>query len=189
MAYCEPAEFAGPSGYLKQVDIADPNNLAKVTAVLLRAEKIVDDILQFSYAGYTVEERAQRSQYGAYFPLPAHEIGSVSAVTTTTAVAITYFEEMDNGILYAVNEHGQEYNWNAGRYLVTAGWGFGDVPENVKEVVLEVAVNIWRSAEAGNFSDVVGVIDGGGVGYEKALTARQKLVLKKARQKAIPIVI
>ena len=189
MAYVSAAEFAGPSGYLNQIDIADVNLMKKITDILSRAEKVVDGVLQFAFAGYTNEERAARSQYGAYFPLPAHGPGSVTKVTTMAGTEITYFEEKDNGILYAISEYGQEYNWNAGRYLVTADWGFGDVPEDIKEVTLELAVNIWRSAETGRFTNVVGAVDGGPVGYESALTPQQKMILKKSRQKYIPIVI
>lgn len=189
MAYVNVTDFIGSSGYLNQVDAADPNNLTKATAVIARAEKIVNGVLEFEFAGFANEERAVRSQYGPYFPLPAHDPGSVSKVTTTGGTEITDFEEKNNGILYAVNSDGYEFNWNAARYLITADWGYGDPTDDVKEIVLEVAVNIWRSAESGRFTNVVGAVDGGSVGYESALTPFQKMVLKDIRNSWVPIVI
>jgi hypothetical protein len=187
-AYVTPAEFGGASGYLKQITITDDATLLKVNAVIARAQAVVDGVLELSYAeDYVNEERQVRSSRGAYFTLPPHEIGSVSQVTTMDGGDVSdYFQELPNGVLYAVDSGGYEGNWGAGMYLVTAAWGCGPVPQDVKEVTLEVAVNLWRSAEAGRFSNVIGASDGGAVGYEGALTPFQVMVLKNARRKLVP---
>jgi hypothetical protein len=188
MAYVTPAEFGGAQGYLKQLDIEDDDALAKITAVLLRAEAVVNGVLGFAYDDYpAASEKSVRPQYGAYLPLPAHETGSVTAVTTMGGHDLDgLWEETGKGYLYAVDANGYEGNWNAGRYLVTAKWGYGPAPHDVKEVTLEIAVNIWRSAESGRFTNVVGASDGGAVGYEGALTPFQLMVLKDAKRRAIP---
>jgi hypothetical protein len=45
---------------------------------------------------------------------------------------------------------------------------------------------MWRSAESGRFTNVIGASDGGAVGYEGALTPFQLMVLKDAQRRAIP---
>jgi hypothetical protein len=96
------------------------------------------------------------------------------------------WEETSRGFLYAVDANGYEGNWNAGRYVVTAKWGYGPVPHDVQEITLEIAINMWRSAESGRFTNVIGASDGGAVGYEGALTPFQLMVLKDAQRRAIP---
>lgn len=191
MTYATAAEFAGASGYLTQIDIAEPDQLTKVNAVLARADAIVDGYLRFSFTAFANSEKNVRSQFGPYFVIPGHDVGSVSAVTTMGATAITDFEEKADGVLYAYDpDTGYEWDWNGAMYKITADWGFGDVPADVKEVALELAVNIWRSAESGHFTNVIGATDGGtAVGYESDLTPRQKVVLKNARRARVPLVI
>jgi len=191
MAYPTAAEFGGPKGYLTQVDIAEPDLLARVNRILADAQDIVDEFLRFTFAGFANGEKNVRAQFGPYFVLPAHDTGTVSAVTTMGATAITDFEEKDDGVLYAYDpDTGYEWEWNAAMYKVTADWGFGDCPENVRGVVLELAVNIWRGAESGHFTNVIGASDGGNtVGYEADLTPRQKMVLRNARRARVPMAI
>jgi len=192
MAYPTAAEFGGSQGYLNQLDIAEPDILAKVNNVLTRAQEIVDNYLRFTFAGFTdATDKNVRAQFGPYFVIPAHEFGSISAVTTIAGTAITDFEELQSGVLYAYDpDTGYEHEWNGAMYTITANWGYGDCPADVAEVVLELAVNIWRSAESGHFTNVIGASDGGNaVGYEAALTPRQKMALKNARRARVPLVI
>lgn len=181
MAYAVAADFGGAVGYLKQVDITDPDVLTLIGDILERSTDIIDTYLGFSYAGYTTATvKYVRAGYGPYLSLSPHEQGSVSSVTTMNDVDLgDYWEELDNGSLYAVDANGYEGNWNHGRYKITANWGYGDVPAAVKEVCVELAVNIWRSRASGHFSRVVGVQGGGAVGYEGALTPQQKMILDK----------
>jgi hypothetical protein len=53
----------------------------------------------------------------------------------------------------------------------------------VIEVEIELAVNLWGSRDARQFTDVVGVEGGGAVGYNRALTNRQKMIIDDVRTK------
>ena len=52
MAYATAAEFGGPTGYLKQLDVDDPSAKTLVEGILDRATAIVDGVLQFSFGAY-----------------------------------------------------------------------------------------------------------------------------------------
>jgi hypothetical protein len=48
----------------------------------------------------------------------------------------------------------------------------------VKEVALEIAVNIWRSKDKGLWTDIIGVESGGGgIRFIGGLTNQQKAIL------------
>lgn len=179
MAYVVAADFGGVAGYLSQVDIADASTLTVVESILDRATDIVNKRLGFSFEAWGgAAVKNVRAPYGAYFNLPAHQQDSVTLVKgMDNTDYVGYWEETDNGRLYAVDVSGNEGDWGARRYKVTAIWGYGPVPESIKEVTLEIAVNVWQSRQAGRFSRVVGVQGGGAVGYEGALTPTQKMIL------------
>lgn len=188
--YVTLADLIGPLGYLDQVDVTDEDLAQRAQNVLDRAESIVNAELGFTFEAWGAPAaRNVRAQNGVFFTLPAHQIGSVSAVETMSGTAITDFVERDSGRLYGVDSQGWEIPWQSQMYAVTAIWGYGPVPDAVKGVVLEVAVNMWRSAETGHFTNVIGAQDGGAVGYEGALTPQQKMVIKTAVQNATPIVV
>lgn len=191
MAYVTAANFGGAQGYLTQVDIANSNTLAIVNGILDRATDIVDKRLGFGFAAWpSASVKQVRAPYGAYFNIPPHQQGSVTLVKTMgDDDLVGYWVETDNGRLYAVDAYGNEGDWRASRYKVTAVWGYGPVPEAVKEVTLELAVNIWQSREAGRFSRVVGVAGGGAVGYEDALTPMQKMVLDDIKDSYVRLVV
>jgi hypothetical protein len=96
---------------------------------------------------------------------------------------------------YGYSGYGGVYGpcWIAARrYTVTAKWGAGPVPDALKEVTVELAVNLWREKDRGAFSDVINVEGAGGitVGYAHAWTNRQRgildaLVLKYAARRLI----
>ncbi len=85
-----------------------------------------------------------------------------------------------------LDSNGGYVNWTQRGYMVTAQWGCGDPPPDVVEVVLELAAHIHQGKDAG-FSGIVGVDGGGAVGYEKALTPRQKMILLKRRNEMYPM--
>jgi hypothetical protein len=177
--------------YLPQVD-ATGENTTLLNAILERATSIVDGYLGFSYGDYPATATARTvHNYGmAEFALPPHEAGSVTAVAFNGAAVTDYqtvTDDRGSDVLLATSESGWAYAgyplWTAGRYVVTAKWGYGPAPDRVVEVVLELAVNLWRAKDAGRFSDVVGVEGGGAVGYARAFTDQQRMVLdgEKAR--------
>lgn len=123
------------------------------------------------------------SLHTPYLRLPAHQIGSVTAVIRRydNFNMQNRYEETSDGkylVLYKTTNRRHLDTWRGERYTVTAVWGYGPPPDDVIEVVLEIAVNMWHSHEAGRFSNVVGVEGDGAVGYEGTLTPQQKMTLK-----------
>jgi hypothetical protein len=177
--------------YLPQVNVGDSDTQSSLNAILLRSQAIVDSYLGFSFNGFATDTvKKVRANGGAYFRLPAHDIGTVSAVTDGAGTVVDsdyWYEIEETGNLIALNS-GIVGRWYAGWYDVTADWGYGIVSNDVLEVVFELAVHIWQARMAGNFSNVVGVQGGGAVGYERALTPRQKMVLDLTvdKYRAIP---
>jgi hypothetical protein len=177
--------------YLPQANSNGANSEA-LLAVLERATSIVDGYLGFSYAEYPATATAKLiySHGIAEVALPPHETGSVTAVALNGDAVTDYqaiIDDRGNEILIATATSGWGHTtyplWGAGRYSVTAKWGHGPAPARVKQVVLELAVNIWAAKEAARFSAVVGVEGGGAVEYVGSLTGLQRLVLdqEKAR--------
>lgn len=176
--------------YMKQLDVTAEPVASTVELILDAAESAVNGYLRFVFDGYELGERQVRAGRSAYFNLPHHEYGSVVEVALPDGTVIDEgWEETDEGVLYAVDAHGNEGGWGRGYYTVTAAWGHGPVPASVKEVVMEVAVNIWRSKDSGTFTNVIGVHGGGTVGYEKAMTPRQKLMLDNVKLEHYPVVV
>lgn len=185
MPYVDATHFAGEQGYITQVDITDPDQAAIVEAVLARAESAVDNYLGFSFDGYANATRTIRAPQGPFWQIPAHDLGSVTAVLAEDGTDLAgYWEETSTGALFSLAGL-----WGFAKYQITADWGYGDPPESVKEVVLEVAVNIWQSRSAGRFSSVVGSRDGGAVGYERAFTNFQAQILDDLKAKYTGVAI
>ena len=177
-SYATVAQFRD---YLKQVTPTAASD-EQVQAILDRSTSIVDNGLGFSFAGYETGTKKVRGSATAYLALPAHEAVSVAQVVRLAdGEAMGDWEELDNGSLYRVDDYGAEGCWGQYRYSVTADWGYGSAPASIVEVTLEIAVNIWRSRDAGRFSNVVGVEGSGGVGYEGALTPLQRQIIKRVR--------
>ena len=115
---------------------------------------------------------------GEHLYLPPHQAASVSLVeymsTTNPAAYATIADQWleEDGRLW------RAAGWLPQRYRVTAVWGYGPtVPAQAVEVVLELAVNIWRSRDKGGFSEVVGVEGGGAVRAVAGLTKQQQATL------------
>lgn len=156
-----------------------PRTDALLAAILARAESIVTASLGWAFDGYTTGTQTHRAPFGTLWRLPPHDAGSLTAIQLEDT-AITDYQAANEPYTYY-----RAAGWNGRRYEVTADWGYGSAPAAIQEVVLEVAVNIWRSKDRGLFSDVIGV-DGGnrtssaiGVGYQGALTNQQKMVLRE----------
>lgn len=181
MAYVTANELGD---YLPQVDVGDQDDA--LIRVIARAEAAVNGVLGFAYNGYTNSTTEMvRHIGGPYMKLPPHQRGSVTAVAYLSGTEIDpdYWYERSTGSLGAVDSVGSEYIWESGFYNVTANWGYGSVPDDVKEVVLELAVTMWQGRSSGKFSDVVGAEGGGAIGYHKALTQFQRMVLVNARDR------
>lgn len=156
--------------------------------MLDRATAIVDRTLGFGFAAYgTAAAKDIRATGGEYLYLPACEAASVTGVSVVYDRGLT--GESTLAITgYVADEEARPYRlwrfagWTSGAwYRVTAKWGYGPAPDDVELVTLEVAVNLWGSRSATQISDVVGVEGGGAVGYNRALTNRQRLILDAVR--------
>lgn len=166
--------------YLDKLPTNVPNS--RLQAVLDRARGIVDLVLGCSFLDAGEEwpapaARTVRGEASRWLRLPAYQPGSITAIAAGD-VAIDGWEEDAGAGLGVLFRAG---GWADASYTVTAQWGHGPAPDAVVEVNLELAVNLWQAKAAGRFSDVVGVEGGGAVGYAKALTGQQKLVLEAVR--------
>jgi hypothetical protein len=180
MAYATAEQLRG---YLEQVDASED---AFLETILERATTIVDGVLRFSFAAYGAasDEDVYCDGTSIYLDLPQHEAASVSAVaqisgkgtSSETTEAVTDYEELGDGRLY------REAGWTKGVwYRVTAAWGYGPAPEDVVEVTLEVARNIYLGRNTSSTSNVVGANGEGAVQYNRALTWAQLSVLENVR--------
>jgi len=162
-----------------------------------RASAAVDGELGFSFAGYasTAGARTFSSRGGRLLHLPYHESGSLTAlsltyeesgrpetpvqvdVTLPTAIAFSVYTAEADDHTYLWRATG----WPSGRYSGTAKWGYGSAPADIVQVTLELAINLWLAKDGGQFSDVVGIEGGGAVGYNRAWTNRQRMILAATR--------
>ncbi len=179
--------------YLDKVPTGGPAD-ELLDLIGVRATDIVDTYLGFSFDGYTTEGRVVFGIVGSpYLYLPAHAAGSVTGVLLGTGTdALTDWSEQSDGSLLRTNISGiygssylagQPWGWGGYGYTITADWGYGDPPEAVKEVALEIAINIYRSRDKGLYTDVIGVEGSGGIRYIGGLTKQQADILKRVQDK------
>lgn len=188
--------------YLNQVPLpissGDPDLL--MNTICDRAASTVREALGFDFAPYP-SVPAPKVIYGTGTPwlgLYAHQLGSVTQVTYEGATSlITGWVEDADGNLYiqgaspfgsqgTQNGYSQyASNWLRQRYAVTANWGYGPAPDSVKEIAVEVAINMWKEKDRGMFSDVIGVDTGSGVavGYTRAFTNRQMFIINAVKRR------
>lgn len=149
----------------------------------------------FDYAAYGAAATAiARGHGGQYLTIPAHQIGSVTIVafesgsnpSAFTALSSDEWDEESDGRLYRAV--GWASTGSTPRYQITAIWGYGpDAPGALQQVVLELAVNIWRTRDRGGFTDTVGVNGQGATQHVAGLTNLQKQVLLAERDQLIAI--
>ena len=193
MSYAIRAQFYAYMGQLTSNTTTD----ARVDEIQARAYDIVNQYLGFTLAAYPGSATTQvvLGEGTSYLRLPPHEAASVTTVTDLYGTTITGWAEDDDGALFLASAYpglngGLVWQWGKGhRFTVTAKWGYGPAPDSVVEVELEIAVNLWREKEKGSFSDVIGVEGGGAiaVGYQKALTNRQKMILDQVMRSFAPL--
>jgi hypothetical protein len=182
--------------YLEQVPAGDDEDAA-LEACLARAHAIVNEVLGFTFADYgaTATDKDMRGEGGEWLWPPAYEAASITGIARVSARGED--EESETAVTgYVVDEDARPYGvwrgngWTRGAwYRVTAVWGYGAAPDSVVEVELEVAVNIWRSKDRGMFSDVIGVEGGGAVGYARALTNQQRMIIDQVRARVLGPVV
>ena len=166
-----------------------------LTTLLERATDIVDLALGFSFAvGGVAAAKDIRAAGGQYLELPGYTVATIASVyevdakgttsETTEVVAATEYDILDDARLY------KDDGWGVGQwYRITAIWGWGPVPASIAQVTLEVAVNLWRGRDRGMYSDVIGVEGGGAIGYQRALTNQQRMIIDGVRVRTLGVVV
>lgn len=187
-------------GVAPSVTIA-PATDALLQSCLDRATDIVRNALRdllddpaFDFATYG--SAATRVVYGKkskYLALPAYQAGSVTLVeyqetviSPTAYSTVTDFWREEAGALE------RPYGWLASdleHYRVTAVWGYGPIPDAAVQIVLEQAVNEWRSRDKGGFSDVVGVDGSGGIRAISGLNKLQMQVIQNIVAQWRPVAV
>lgn len=164
-------------------------------AIIPRAERIVTRYLGFTFSDVYADDTVKtvRGSGVEFLELPPHEFGSITSfVSEGSTTEITGWTEDEDGRLYWA---GYPYysRWPLGtRYTVTANWGYGDWPDDVVEVIVELVCNIFTESKTGHYSDVQGIQGAGGdvaVGYSGALTKRQKMTLDQVIQEYMGVTI
>lgn len=170
---------------------------------LTRATAMIDERLGFRFAGFSdPEPRRVEGVGGDTLWLPPHEPGSVTAITHHTpdgsdvqdgweeivpdpAWPFSYLQYPDAVLFPRRDRSGGAWRLGWG-YYVTARWGYGDAPESIVQMVLEVAVNIWRLRDKGMFQEM-GAEDGGFVRYLGGLNKTQEAILRSVRDRLVEL--
>jgi hypothetical protein len=178
---------------------AGAQNDILIDEYLARAEAMITEYIGLSYEGYTPGTETVMNYGSEWLLLPAHQRGSITQIATEGGVVIptsVWVEDMDgnvylkSGLGYYASAYSAGYIWAPGRYVVTANWGWGEVPADLELACLEITMNLWQEKNKGSHSDVVGVEGSGGelrVGYQKGITNRQRMILDLHRQKALDL--
>lgn len=198
MAIITLAELKEYLTQLEQMPDADERDAAYSTledSIIPRAEDIVQKELGVTFSAYgSPSTKAIYSDGGRAIYLPPHQAGSVSAVragdaTATPIDASAYVYDAGTSALYVVGTgpYRPSYlpRWSAGLYTVTATWGVGPAPDAVKEVCLELAVNLWRGKDRGMWTEVVGG-ETAQLRFTGGLTKAQRDILRNVRRAYYP---
>ena len=175
--------------YLDQVERSPAVDEA-LGRILARAETIITDALGFTFADWDDVAAAYRdvttdAVASRYLRLPAYQAGSLSSVALLggkgtageEATAITDYAEQSKFYLY------RGEGWPASSWVrARAKWGFGPAPASIVELVIELAVNTWRSRDKGSFTEIIGAQGGGAVRYVAGLNSQQRMIIENVRR-------
>lgn len=164
----------------EETDAALEDTLTNATAMVRQTLRAGLAHPTFDFAAATSGTKIVRSYGGVFLSVPVHVAGSVSlieAMSSTDPLDYTTISdewvEDEAGLIY------RPAGWPIdGRYRVTANWGYGTVPDDIKEITLELAVNLWRSKDKGGFTEMIGTEGDGAIRVVGALTRDQKAQLK-----------
>lgn len=190
------ASVASLREYLDQVrtDAVTAGTDTMLGRILDRATGMINNALAaglglaaFAFATYGAAATQVVASYGGvYLTIPAHQAGSATLVEYQTgynplayqSLAAGEWNEDADGRLYRPGGWGNYTGIiDTPRYRVTAIWGYGPAPDEIVELTLELAVNIWRSRAKGSFSEYTGAMGGGAMRVVGGLTAEQHAVL------------
>lgn len=161
--------------------------------LLTRATRVAEGRLGFAFAEYgaaAAKDFVGQGSGSQVLVIPAHRAASLTALAeleckglaSEWTTALTDWVELEEEFTAGARLY-RYWGWRTGWYRATGVWGYGPAPVEVVQVVLELAVNLWRGRDRGMWSDVIGVEGGGAVGYARALTNQQRMVLDDVRTK------
>lgn len=78
--------------------------------------------------------------------------------------------------------------WGRGPYYVTAKWGYGPAPQQIIQVALEVATNIYQAQQSGGLRQTESVEGNIVVVQTTGLSKRQKDIIAKLKDTYRPVV-
>ena len=171
--------------------------------ILERAESIVVDALGFTFFDDGVAwddidptTKRIRSEPSRYLRLPPYRVGSITAIAVLSGTTITT-TTVDAAACEETEEHFYLYRpdgWGGVRYAVTAQFGYGPAPASIVELILELAVNIWRQRDQGLFQAGQGVdsanntVGGGFLKYVGGLNGDQRRIVANVRRRYVEAV-
>jgi hypothetical protein len=127
--------------------------------------------------------RTVRAERSTWLRLPPYLRGSIAQITLAgDSAAITAWDEAWEAGLFLLE---RADGWQAGRYTVTARFGYGPPPESIVALTIELAVNAYRTRDKGLYTEIIGVEGGGGVRYLGGLNQQQRMVLANVRRQYV----
>lgn len=183
------ASVADLREYLIQAKLDVPTTNT-MQSILDRASAFVDGEIGHSWFTTAAGTCTIYGDGTSYLQLPIDYVaGSVTAVTTITGYTVPSYAEVDR-MLIVLDSVGRVFTpanrwcypldqgWHRGiPYTVTATFGYGDVPLDLVQVVLEIAGAIWKEKDSG-FATVIGTEGGGAVNVRQSLTPRAQAALE-----------
>lgn len=168
--------------YLLQIEDSNTVEIAVLTAVLPRAIKIVEREIgrMLAEPNFTFDATpADSVKYGwqkyDYMFLPPMQ----GVITTLEYESSFNVWTVIDPVSYVVRDGRIWFNSAASRYLrLTAPFGYGDCPADVAEVMIETAINIWRSKDKGGFAEMIGESGNSYLKTVASLTKAQQAVLQ-----------
>lgn len=171
--------------------------LDNATAIVRSAMRSMLADPAFDYTAYAAASTAIVLGYDVYYlRLPAYQLGSITLVEYQSAsnpsaystIEATQWEAQADGRLYRASGWGYSSYGDHPRYRITAVWGYGPTPPGaIKEVTLQLAVNIYRSSDKGGFVEAITSDGSGTMSQVGHLTRLQRQTLEAERDQLITI--
>lgn len=197
MSYAELADFR----LLMEQAPAGSTEDARIQLCLDAATALIDTELGHDWAAGVVGTEVVYGDGSAELEPPAFVAGSVTAVSAPSGYSVPTYAEVDgrlvvadaSGIIYRPPFYPYPWGYYTQRWLpgvpytVSATYGWGEAPDDIKQACLEIAIAMYRGRDAG-YSDVVGTAGSGGeIGYVGKYSKRADAILRRYRQAANPL--
>lgn len=173
--------------YLLQIEDSNTAEIAVLTAVLPRAitivERAIGQMLAVENFTFNSTTPADSENYVytmhnypyVYLPPIQGAITSVayeSGFNQWTTIDAANYTVRDGQLWFNAIPTPKTY------LRITAPWGYGDCPADVAEVMIETAINIWRSKDKGGFAEMIGESGNSYLRTVASLTKAQQAVLQ-----------